>query len=107
MRMMKTTFALIATVLLATGSAFAGSPCCAGMSAHGKMDCSKTFAELNLSPEQKSKLDAAQARCQKAGCTEKSMEKFMQSAKGILSAEQYAQLKTKCAKMQPSEKTQG
>jgi hypothetical protein len=107
MRMMKTTFALIATALLATNSVFAGSACCAGMSAHGKMDCSKAFAEMNLSPEQKSKLDAAQAECQKAGCTEESMEKFMQSAKGILSAEQYAQLKTECAKIKPSEKTPG
>jgi hypothetical protein len=30
----------------------------------------------------------------------------MQTAKGILSPEQYAQLKTECAKIKPSEKTQ-
>ena len=101
MRMMKTTLALLASALLAASSTFAGSACCAGM------DCSKAFAQMNLSPEQKSKIDAAQAECQKAGCTEESLEKFMQSAKGILSPEQYAQLKTECAKMKPSEKTQG
>ena len=106
MRMKKTTFALISSALLAASSAFAGSACCAGMSADGKMDCSKAFAQMNLSPEQKSKLDAAQAQCQKAGCTEESLETFMQSAKNILSAEQYAQLKTECAKMKPSGKTQ-
>ncbi len=107
MRMIKPIFALIASAILAASSAFAGSACCAGMSADGKMDCSKTFAQMNLSSEQKSKLDAAQGQCQKEGCTEKSLEKFMRSAKGILSPEQYAQLKAACPKIKPSEKTQG
>ncbi len=107
MRMIKITFALIASALLAASSAFAGGACCAGKSADGKMNCSKAFAQMNLSPEQKSKLDAAQAECQKAGCTEESLENFMQTAKGILSPEQYAQLKTECAKIKPSEKTPG
>lgn len=105
MRMIKTTFALIATALLAASSAFAGSACCAGISADGKMDCSKTYAQLNLTPEQKTKLDAAQAQCQKDGCTEESMDKFMQSAKSVLSEKQYAQLETECARIQHSEKT--
>ena len=107
MRMIKITFALIASALLAGSSAFAGDACCARKSADGKMDCSKTFSQMNLSPEQKSKLDAAQAECQKGGCTEESLKNFMQTAKGILSPEQYAQLKTECAKIKPSEKTPG
>ena len=105
--MLKITFALIASALLAASSAFAGGVCCAGKSADGKMNCSNAFAQMNLSPEQKSKLDAAQADCQKGGCTEESLKNFMQTAKGILSPEQYAQLKTECAKIKPSEKTQG
>ena len=104
--MIKITFALIASALLAASSTFAGDDCCARKSADGKMNCSNAFAQMNLSPEQKSKLDAAQAECQKAGCTEESLENFMQTAKGILSPEQYAQLKTECAKIKPSEKTQ-
>ena len=107
MRMIKITFAMIASALLMASSAFAGRACCAGMSADGKMDCSKAFSQMNLSPEQKSKLDAAQADCQKGGCTEESLQNFMQTAKGILSPEQYAQLETKCAKIKPSEKTPG
>jgi len=107
MRMLKIIFALIASALLAASSALAGGTCCAAMSADGKMNCSKAFAQMNLSPEQKSKLDAAQAECQKAGCTEESLANFMQTAKGILSPEQYAQLKTECAKIKPSEKTPG
>jgi len=105
--MIKITFAFIACALLAASSAFAGGACCAGMSAEGKMNCSKVFAQMNLSPEQESKLDAAQAECQKAGCTEESLQNFMQTAKGILSPEQYAHLKTECAKIKPSEKTPG
>jgi len=107
MSMIKMTFALIASALLAASSAFAGGACCAGKSTDGKMNCSKAFAQMNLSPEQKSKLDAAQAECQKAGCTEESLENFMHTAKGILSPEQYAQLKTECGKIKPSEKTPG
>jgi len=106
MRMMKTTFALMATALFATSSVFAGGKaCCAGMSADGKMDCSQAYAKLNLTPEQKTKLDAAQAACQKEGCSKESMDRFMHSAKGILSEKQYAQLKTECARMSHSEKT--
>ena len=107
MRMTKITFALIAPALFAASSAFAGGDCCARKSADGKMECSKAFSQMNLSPEQKSKLDAAQAECQKAGCTEESLEKFMQTAKDILSPEQYAQLKTECVKIRPPEKTPG
>jgi hypothetical protein len=107
MRMIKITFALIASTLLAASSALAGDACCARKSADGKMDCSKAFSQMNLSPEQKSKLDAAQADCQKGGCTEESLQNFMQTAKGILSPEQYAQLETECAKIKPSEKTPG
>ena len=60
---------------------------------------------MNLTADQKTKLDAAQAECQKEGCTKGSMDKFMHSAKGILSEKQYAQLKTECARMSHSEKT--
>jgi len=34
----------------------------------------------------------------KAGCTKKSRAKFLEQAKGILSAEQFAQLKAECKK---------
>jgi hypothetical protein len=95
----------IATLSLVTALAFAASSafavekaCCASQT--GKMECSQIYAKLNLTPAQKSKLDSFQARCEKDGCTEDSMKKFMRSAKGVLSTEQYAQLKTECTKMQ-------
>ncbi|MEO5718870.1 MAG: hypothetical protein ABIR29_09900, partial [Chthoniobacterales bacterium] len=87
--------------LLAASSAFAGEmkkTCCA--TASGKMECSEIYAKLSLTPEQKTKLDAFQARCEKDGCTEGSMKKFFAEAKGVLSSEQYTQLKAECSKME-------
>ena len=93
------TLSLIAAVAVTASFAFAGDmACCASKS--GKMECSQIYAKLNLTPEQKTKLDAFQARCEKDGCTEASMEKFFEEAKGVLSSEQYAQLKAECSKMQ-------
>ena len=37
---------------------------------------------------------------EKDGCTEESMKKYFKEAKGILSAEQYAQLKAQCGQME-------
>jgi Spy/CpxP family protein refolding chaperone len=104
---MKTTFALIVSALLATSTVFAeGKACCATQASNtAKMECSQAYAKLNLTPEQKTKLDAAQAKYCTANCTKENMDKFMHSAKRILSAEQFAQLKTECAQMQHCEKT--
>ncbi len=101
--MIKTTFSLLAIALLAASSAFAGEmkTCCA--TASGKMECSQIYANLSLTPEQKTKLDAFQARCEKDGCTEGSMQKFFAEAKGVLSPEQYTELKTECSKMEKHE----
>ncbi|MEO5754395.1 MAG: hypothetical protein ABIR38_06780 [Chthoniobacterales bacterium] len=97
--MIKTTLALLATAILASAPAFAGEmTCCATKT--GKMECAKIYAKLNLTPEQKTKLDSAQETCMKQGCTEESMEKYFASAKETLSADQYAQLKMECGKME-------
>jgi len=55
--MIKTSLSLAAVVVLAASSAFAGEKkaCCAD--AAGKMECSQIYAKLNLTPEQKTKLD--------------------------------------------------
>jgi hypothetical protein len=101
--MMKLTgLALIAAAALAVTSAYAGDKdkgCCATHAKNdSKMDCSQTYAKLNLSTEQKVKMDALVAKCNKNGCTKESMDKFMKSAEGILTREQLATLKTECAK---------
>jgi Spy/CpxP family protein refolding chaperone len=100
--MTKLTLALMAAAALAVTSAYAGDKekdggCCA-THANNKMDCSQTYAKLNLSAEQKTKMDTLVTKCNKDGCTKESMEAFMKSAEGILSREQMATLKTECSK---------
>jgi hypothetical protein len=94
----------MAAAAFAVTSAYAGDKekdagCCA-THANNKMDCTQTYAKLNLSAEQKTKMDALVEKCNKGGgCTKASMEAFMKSAEGVLSKEQMATLKAECSKM--------
>ncbi len=99
--MIKTkTFGLVAVALFAAASVYAGDKACCAKQAKndGKMECA-SFANLNLTAPQKTKLEAFQAKCQKAGCTKDSMAEFIKSAEGVLSKEQFAALKSECSKM--------
>ena len=92
--------ALITVAVFVATSANAGDKgCCAAHAKNGKMHCSQTYAKLNLSPQQKAKLEKLEAQCNKAGCTKESTAKFMKSAEAILSKEQFAALKAECARM--------
>ena len=93
---MKTTFALLMATLLSVASVYAGGACCSKVEKDGQI--SYTFASLNLSADQESKLKALEADCAKAGCTEESMNKFTSEAKEILTPEQFAQFKAACDK---------
>ena len=101
-----TTIALVAVAMLTASSAFAGDKaCCArGASNKSSMSC-LNFATLNLTQNQKAKIEAWQADCMKAGCTTESRQTFLNHAKGILSAEQFAQLKAQCNKTANAKKT--
>jgi hypothetical protein len=96
-----TPLALIAALAFAITPAFAHDPkdkdhsCCA---VKGDMDCAATYANLNLTADQKTKMDALVEKCKGAGCTKKSTEAFMKSAESILSKEQMATFKTECNK---------
>ena len=102
-----TTTALIAVGMLMTSSAFAGDKaCCAkGASKANSMAC-VNLATLNLTPDQKTKIETWQGECMKAGCTKESRKTFLNQAKGILSAEQFAQLKAQCKKTANAKKSQ-
>lgn len=90
--------ALIAAGCFAASSAFAGSHGdCTKQAANGeKMACQVSLASLDLTPEQKTKMDAVVAEHEKAGCTADSEAKYMKEAKGILTKEQYAKFKAEC-----------
>ncbi len=101
-----TTTALLAVGMLMASSAFAGDKaCCAKGAANAGVAC-VNLATLNLTADQKTKIEVWQAECMKAGCTKESRQTFLSRAKAILSAEQFAQLKAQCKKTAGMTKTQ-
>ena len=90
--------ALVAAGLFAAGTMFAGEhgDCAKKVGNDQKAACQVSLATLNLTADQKTKMDAAMAEHHKAGCSEASEAKFMNDAKGILTKEQYAKFKTEC-----------
>src|SRR3954453_21231573 len=96
--MKRTAFALLATSLLAASSVFADDACCAGMASNDmKGKCSATFASLNLSADQKAKMEKLAAECDKGGCNEQTMAKMEKGARKVLNKEQFAQWKATCS----------
>jgi hypothetical protein len=110
--MMKITgTALVAAAMFVTSGAFAGDKtgdkaCCAQKVANTEKTPCADLTTLNLTADQKTKIEAWQAECVKAGCTKENRHKFLQQAKGILSAEQFAKLKAECKKSTKEAKTE-
>lgn len=99
--------AILTLGLFACLSAFAeDKACCAGMAGNDmKGKCSTTFASLNLTADQKAKMEKLAAECDKGGCNEQTMAKMEKSARKVLNKEQFAQWKANCTGMM-SHKTQ-
>ena len=66
--------ALVTAGLFAAGTMFAGEHgnCTKQVGNEAKMACTVSLASLNLTPEQKTKMDAAMEEHHKAGCSEAS-----------------------------------
>lgn len=100
--------AVIACALLAASvTAHAGAGCCAAGKAKSeakttattKLDgCYAMLSRLDLTPDQKAKVDALHAECQKEKCTDTSQAKFVKGLEQILTPAQVAQCKELCAK---------
>lgn len=71
-----------------------------------KMACSIPLGDLNLTPEQRNKMNAVMAEHMKTGCTEASEAKYMEKAKAIMTPEQYAKFREKYDRA-PKEKMGG
>lgn len=103
-----TAVALVTVAMLGAGAAFAkdkeNAACCV-KGASNKAACAD-FASMKLTADQKTKLEAWQAECMKAGCTNESRSVFLKKAEGILSKDQYAALKAQCEKSATDKKTQ-
>ena len=105
--MIKTATTLVVAAMIAASNAFAGDhACCAkGAASAHSMECIN-LASLNLTPGQKTKIEAWQAECMKAGCTKESRQTFLSHAKGILSPQHFAELKAQCKKTGISKKSE-
>ena len=101
--------AIVVAGMFATGAAFAGEhgDCTKQVGNTSKPACSVNLASLNLTADQKTKMDAAMAEHQKAGCSEASEAKYMQEAKTVLNKDQYAKFKAECKGMKDKEKGEG
>jgi len=90
--------ALVGAGILAAGTVFAGDhgDCAQQAGNHDHMACAVSVADLNLTPEQKTKMDALMAEHHKEGCSKESEHKYMNEAKAILTADQYAKFKAEC-----------
>ena len=100
--------ALAAAVAFVAGTMFAGEhgDCTKKVGNEAKAACQVTLANLSLTPEQKTKMDAAMAAHEKAGCSEASEAKYMKDAEGVLTKEQFAKFKAECPKTEKKDKTQ-
>ena len=98
--------ALVAAGLFAAGTMFAGEhgDCTKQAGNEAKAACQVSLVSLNLTPDQKTKMDAAMTEHHKAGCSEASETKYMNEAKSILTKDQYAKFKAEC-KHDEKEKT--
>ena len=92
--------ALVAAGAFAAGTMFAGEhgDCTKKAGNEGKMACTASLATLDLTADQKTKMETAMTEHHKAGCTEATEAKFMKDAKGILTPEQFAKFKAECKK---------
>src|SRR6266481_7889849 len=92
--------ALVVAGMFTAGTLFAGDhgECTKKVGNTAKPACTVSLASLNLTPDQKTKMDAAMAEHMKAGCSEATEAKYMKEAEGILMQEQYAKFKAECCK---------
>src|SRR5438132_10700224 len=92
---------VVAAALLMASSVFAkdksGDMACCAKNASNQQSCAN-LASLNLTADQKTRIEAWQSECMKAGCSKESRQAFLKKAQGILSKDQYAKLKAECDK---------
>jgi Spy/CpxP family protein refolding chaperone len=84
---------LLALCTLAASPLSAGDSCCAHGANQAKNDkemCAASFADLNLTDEQKTRMEKITSECMEAGCTKESMAKAERDAREVLTQEQFA-----------------
>ena len=91
--------AFIAAGLFAASSiASAGDKACCAKTASDDMKaaCSATFAKLDLTGDQRTKMEEFAAECDKGGCNKATMAKMEKGAERVLSPVQFAAWQAEC-----------
>jgi hypothetical protein len=97
--------AVAMAVTMGAAAVYADGGGCSGMSkssAKSGSCCGDTFSKLNLTPEQKAKVEALKADCRKATSTSEMHEVFSAGLEKILTPDQLAQWKAQSDKAQKS-----
>ena len=101
---------LVAGLVAVAGSAYAGAACCASKAKEDKAAmgaaCSKAMADLDLSAEQKAKIDELQASCKAEGCSKEACAKSKAAIRDVLNDDQKAKFDAAC-EAQSSKKAGG
>jgi Spy/CpxP family protein refolding chaperone len=97
-------FTVAAVISLSAASVFADSGCCGGMSKSGAKgaSCGDMFSKLNLTDDQKVKVDALKQECLKATSTSEFHTMFSAGLQRILTPEQLAQCQARSGKVTAS-----
>ena len=95
------TLLAVAVMVVGVQGAFANcGKCPAGKDkASMKGSACPSMSKLNLTPEQKTKVDALFAECQKGKCDAAAKDKMQASLKEILTADQFTQWTAECKAM--------
>ncbi len=89
-------FVVAAVVVMSAAAVYAGEGCCGGMSkssAKGGACCGDMFSKLNLTPDQKAKVNTLMTECHKATSTSEFHQLFRSGLEKILTPDQFAQWK--------------
>ena len=88
---------LTVAILSATTVLADDEPCCAySAPVETKASCAKTFATLDLTAEQRAKMEKLAADCDKTGCSKEGMATMEKAAKDVLTEDQFVAWKTAC-----------
>ena len=95
-------FTVVAVMVVSAAAVYAGEGCCAGESAKGAACCGDMFSKLNLTPEQKARVNTLLADCHKATSHSEFHAMLSSGLEKILTPDQFAQWKATCGKDQKS-----
>jgi Spy/CpxP family protein refolding chaperone len=88
--------AVVAVMVAGTAAVYAGEGCCGGMSAKGASCSGDSFSKLNLTPDQKTKVEALKQGCLRATSRSEFHQMFGAGLEKILTPEQLAQWQSHC-----------